>query len=64
MGKVSSKACFALSMIWLITSLVLFTDSHTTDIALVWLVIALVELMIALLTRKKEKSARQKQEPL
>ena len=53
--KRSSTGCFILAVTWLLVSLLWFFWVKNIAIGVVWLIIGVVELVIAFLMRHKEK---------
>ena len=55
MMKTSSKALFMLSATWMIVSLLWFLWVKNAAIGITWLCLGIVELMIAIIRKKKEQ---------
>ena len=53
--KRSSTGCFILAVTWVLVSLLWFFWVKSTAIGVVWLIIGVVELVIAFLMRHKDK---------
>ena len=53
--KLSSTGCFILAITWLLVSLLWFFWVKNTSIGVVWLIIGVVELVVAFIMRHKEK---------
>ena len=53
--KVSSKALFILSVTWIVVSLLWFLWIKNTMIGAIWLCLGIVELIIAIVSKKKEQ---------
>lgn len=53
--KHSSRAYFILSITFIIISLLWFVWVENTFLGLIWLCLGIVELIVALISRKKEK---------
>ena len=53
--KVRYKGCLILAVIWLLVSLLWFLWIKNTAIGIVWLLCGIMELVIALVIRNKEK---------
>jgi len=53
--KTSSKALFFLSLTWIIVSLLWFLWVKNTTIGIIWLCLGIVELIIAIIRKKKEQ---------
>ena len=53
--KNSSRAYFILSITFIIISLLWFVWVENTFLGLIWLCLGIVELIVALISRKKEK---------
>lgn len=54
--KISSTGCFALSITWILVSLLWFFWVGNAMVGVIWLAVGLIELLIALKLRKKEQS--------
>jgi len=54
--KTSSKALFILSITWIIVSLLWFLWVKNTTIGIIWLCLGIVELIIAIIRKKKEQN--------
>jgi len=52
--KTGSKALFALSVTWIIVSLMWFFWVKNTAIGIIWLCLGIVELIVAIIQKKKE----------
>lgn len=53
--KTSSKGLFILSIIWIVVSLMWFLWIKNVMIGVVWLGLGIVELIMALISKKKEE---------
>jgi len=53
--KTGSKALFILSATWIIVSLLWFLWIKSTAIGIIWLGLGIVELMIAIIRKRKEQ---------
>lgn len=53
--KLSSTGCFILAVTWLLVSLLWFFWVKNTSIGVVWLIIGVVELVLAFIMRHKGK---------
>ena len=54
--KTSSKALFILSITWIILSLIWFLWIKNTMMGVIWLCLGIVELVIAIISKKKEQN--------
>ncbi len=54
--KTSSKALFILSITWIILSLIWFLWIKNTMMGVIWLCLGIVELIIAIISKKKEQN--------
>ena len=54
--KISSTGCFALSITWILVSLLWFFWVGNAMVGVIWLAVGLIELLIAFKLRKKEQS--------
>ena len=54
--KLSNTGCFILAITWLLVSLLWFFWVKNTAIGIVWLIVGVVELVIAFTMRHKGKS--------
>ena len=53
--KISSKGCFILAVAWLLTSLMWFFWVKNTPTGVVWLIVGIIELIVAFIIRHREK---------
>ena len=53
--KLSSTGCFILAITWLLVSLLWFFWVKNTAIGIVWLIVGIVEMVIAFIMHHKEK---------
>ncbi len=53
--KISSKALFILSITWIVVSLIWFIWVKNTAIGVIWLCLGIVELIVAIIKKKKEQ---------
>ena len=53
--KISSTGCFALSITWILVSLLWFFWVGNAMVGVIWLAVGLIELLIALKLRKRKK---------
>ena len=54
--KTSSKALFILSITWIILSFIWFLWIKNTMMGVIWLCLGIVELIIAIISKKKEQN--------
>lgn len=55
MKKISSRGYFILSITYIIVSLLWFVWVKNTFLGVIWLCLGIIELIVALTSRKKEK---------